>query len=262
MHGHVLGMPAVLYPLAGRDRAWSRSCSAAPRFGRRIYAIGNNARASFLAGMNVTATTVALYVLSGLFAALAGIMLVGYGGQATLGHGRSLPVPVDRRGRDRRRLILGGRGHYLGIGRRRDQPGRAGQRAAGREHARLWAEHRLRRDHPRPAAAPVRPRHRGELNSCRDGGPLQMGRSRRPSSATRCPAVPPACGRDATSRVRAPASPPPGRPAAGSSRVRGRTRRSAPRRHRAGFARTAASEVRTASSTPTSGRAASGTRRR
>ena len=54
------------------------------RFGRRTYAIGNNARASFLAGINVTLTTIILYVLSGLFASLAGIMLLGFGCQASL----------------------------------------------------------------------------------------------------------------------------------------------------------------------------------
>ncbi|MBN8803215.1 MAG: hypothetical protein J0H05_16345, partial [Stenotrophomonas acidaminiphila] len=56
-------------------------------FGRSTYAIGNNARASFLAGVNVKAMTVALYMLSGFFSALAGVMLVGFGGQASLGMG-------------------------------------------------------------------------------------------------------------------------------------------------------------------------------
>ena len=83
-------------------------------FGRGTYAIGNNARASFLAGINVTRTTIVLYMLSGLFAALAGIMLVGFGGQASLGMGdpylfQSIAAVVIGGV-----YIAGGRGHYLG----------------------------------------------------------------------------------------------------------------------------------------------------
>ena len=84
-------------------------------FGRRTYAIGNNPLASYLAGVNVRLVTTLLYVLSGFFAALAGVLLVGFGGQASLGMGTPYLFPVDRGCRDRRRLyMLGGRGHYLG----------------------------------------------------------------------------------------------------------------------------------------------------
>jgi ribose transport system permease protein len=87
---------------------------SATTFGRRVYAIGNNPTAAFLAGINVRVVTVALYMLSGLFAALAGIVLVAYGGQATLGMGdpylfQSIAAAVIGGV-----WILGGRGHYLG----------------------------------------------------------------------------------------------------------------------------------------------------
>jgi ribose transport system permease protein len=83
-------------------------------FGRRVYAIGNNPHASFLAGVNVRLITVVLYMLSGLFAALAGITLAAYGGQASLGMGdpylfQSIAAVVIGGV-----SILGGRGHYLG----------------------------------------------------------------------------------------------------------------------------------------------------
>jgi ribose transport system permease protein len=83
-------------------------------FGRRVYAIGNNPDASFLAGINVRLVTVVLYMLSGLFAALAGITLAAYGGQASLGMGdpylfQSIAAVVIGGV-----SILGGRGHYLG----------------------------------------------------------------------------------------------------------------------------------------------------
>jgi ribose transport system permease protein len=83
-------------------------------FGRRTYAIGNSPRASFLAGVDVTTCTIGLYALSGLFSALAGIVLVGYGGQAALGMGdpylfQSIAAVVIGGA-----SILGGRGNYIG----------------------------------------------------------------------------------------------------------------------------------------------------
>lgn len=83
-------------------------------FGRRIYATGNNRRASYLSGVDVRLLTVGLYALSGLFASLAGILLLGYGGKATLGMGdpylfQSIAAVVIGG-----LYILGGRGHYLG----------------------------------------------------------------------------------------------------------------------------------------------------
>ncbi len=83
-------------------------------FGRRVYAVGNSGRVSFLAGVNVKLVTIALYALSGMFAALAGVALVGFGGSATLGMGdpylfQSIAAVVIGG-----TYILGGRGNYLG----------------------------------------------------------------------------------------------------------------------------------------------------
>ena len=87
-------------------------------------------------------------------------MLVGFGGQAALGMGdpylfQSIAAVVIGGV-----YILGGRGHYRRRRRRRGQPRRAGQRAAGAEHARLRPQHRLWRDHPGPAAG-LRARGKG-----------------------------------------------------------------------------------------------------
>jgi ribose transport system permease protein len=87
---------------------------SATSFGRRVYAIGNNSTAAFLAGINVRLVIVVLYMLSGLFAALGGIVLVAYAGQASLGMGdpylfQSIAAAVIGGV-----AILGGRGHYLG----------------------------------------------------------------------------------------------------------------------------------------------------
>jgi ribose transport system permease protein len=109
----ILGIPADLFLWLGIAILISFVLSATS-FGRRIYAIGNNDTAAFLAGINVRVVTVALYMLSGLFAALGGIVLVAYGGQATLGMGdpylfQSIAAAVIGGV-----SILGGRGHYLG----------------------------------------------------------------------------------------------------------------------------------------------------
>jgi len=85
------------------------------RFGRATYALGNNPRAAVLAGINVGRLTVALYAASGFFAALTGVMLVGFGGQASLGMGdpylfTSIAAVVIGGVN-----ILGGRGNYLGV---------------------------------------------------------------------------------------------------------------------------------------------------
>jgi ribose/xylose/arabinose/galactoside ABC-type transport system permease subunit len=51
-------------------------------FGRQLMAIGDNRAASTLAGLPVRRVLVTVYVLSGVFAATAGILIVGNGGYA------------------------------------------------------------------------------------------------------------------------------------------------------------------------------------
>ncbi|GMA22949.1 sugar ABC transporter permease [Luteimicrobium album] len=51
-------------------------------FGRRLTAIGDNRAASALAGLPVKRVLVAVYIISGLLAAIAGVFLVGHGGYA------------------------------------------------------------------------------------------------------------------------------------------------------------------------------------
>jgi ribose transport system permease protein len=85
------------------------------RFGRATYALGNNPRAAVLAGIDARGMTIMLYAASGFFAALAGVLLVGFGGQASLGMGdpylfTSIAAVVIGGVN-----ILGGRGHYLGV---------------------------------------------------------------------------------------------------------------------------------------------------
>ncbi len=85
------------------------------RFGRHIYATGSNLNAAYLSGVPTRRVLILVYVLSSLCAAVVGILLTGFSGQASLGMGDdyllpSIAVIVVGGG-----LITGGRGHYLGI---------------------------------------------------------------------------------------------------------------------------------------------------
>jgi ribose transport system permease protein len=113
VHGRLLGVPAVLYVWLIVTLLVSFALKFTT-FGRATYAVGNSAQVSYLAGVRVNLVTMALYALSGLFSALAGVMLVGFGGQAALGMGdpylfQSIAAVVIGGV-----YILGGRGGYVG----------------------------------------------------------------------------------------------------------------------------------------------------
>jgi ribose transport system permease protein len=82
-------------------------------FGRSIYAIGSNRRASELCGLPVRRTIVLAYALSGLFAAFGGMLLVGYSGQAYLGMGDNYLLPVIAVVVIGGTSIYGGKGSYV-----------------------------------------------------------------------------------------------------------------------------------------------------
>ena len=83
-------------------------------FGRRLYAVGGNPRTAHLSGVNVNGVTIAAYVLCGLLAGVAGLVLTGYSGFADnwLGRGKDLDsiAAVVVGGT----LFSGGRGGVLG----------------------------------------------------------------------------------------------------------------------------------------------------
>lgn len=62
-------------------------------FGHRIYAIGSNEQAAYMAGVPVKAARIALFVLSGVFAAIAGICLLGYSGSSFANVGEQYMLP-------------------------------------------------------------------------------------------------------------------------------------------------------------------------
>ena len=57
------------------SRPWPSSSPPRPRSGAGVYAVGGNDRAAVLAGIRVSRITIAVYVISGACAALAGMLL-------------------------------------------------------------------------------------------------------------------------------------------------------------------------------------------
>lgn len=82
-------------------------------WGRSIYAVGSNRRASELSGLSVRRTTVVAYAVSGLAAALGGILLVGYSGEAYLGMGDNYLLPAIAVVVIGGTSIFGGKGSYV-----------------------------------------------------------------------------------------------------------------------------------------------------
>lgn len=62
-------------------------------FGHRIYAIGANEQAAYMAGVPVSFVRISLYVLSGIFAAIVGICLLGYSGSSFANVGEQYMLP-------------------------------------------------------------------------------------------------------------------------------------------------------------------------
>jgi ribose transport system permease protein len=114
MTAHIAGVTPELLLLAVFVVVAALLLSKTP-FGRRVYAIGNSARAARLSGVDVGRTTVLVYVLSGLCSAIVGVLLDGFSGQASLGMGDSYLLPSIAVVVVGGTLITGGRGSYVGM---------------------------------------------------------------------------------------------------------------------------------------------------
>jgi rhamnose transport system permease protein len=83
--------------------------------GRSIFAIGANQEAAFFAGIRVKRIKLALFVLSGIVAALAGIIFAFRFGSARADNGSGLELSVVAVVLLGGVSIFGGRGHMLGV---------------------------------------------------------------------------------------------------------------------------------------------------
>jgi ribose transport system permease protein len=114
MTGKLLGVkPVVWFVLLFVLAAWFTLSRTT--FGRRVYAVGNSSLVAKLSGVGVGATLIGVYMLSGFCAALVGILLAGFSGQASLGMGDDYLLPSIAVVVVGGTLITGGRGHYIGM---------------------------------------------------------------------------------------------------------------------------------------------------
>jgi len=114
MTGEVLGMTPVI-PLIALFAVGATLLLGRTGFGRRVYAVGNSEEAARLSGVRTGRVLVAVYVLCAVCAALVGVLLTGFSGQASLGMGDEYLLPSIAIVVVGGALITGGRGHYLGM---------------------------------------------------------------------------------------------------------------------------------------------------
>ncbi len=83
-------------------------------FGRQLYAVGTSPTVAEFSGVPIVRTTILSYALSGLTAALSGVLLTGYTAQAYLGMGDPYLFTSIAAVAIGGASILGGTGHYIG----------------------------------------------------------------------------------------------------------------------------------------------------
>ena len=111
--GRLAGVPVVVLlwaALAAAVLATERVTS----FGRYLYAVGSSRPVAMVSGVPVTRTVIATYVVSGMAAALTGMLLAGYAKQSYLGMGDPYLFTTIAAVAIGGASILGGSGSYLG----------------------------------------------------------------------------------------------------------------------------------------------------
>lgn len=111
--GRVGPVPVIVLIWAVLTIIASVLLSRAP-FGRHLYALGTSAKVAEFSGIPTARTTILTYVISGFSAALCGMLLTGYSGQAYLGMGDPYLFTSIAAVAIGGASILGGSGHYLG----------------------------------------------------------------------------------------------------------------------------------------------------
>lgn len=84
------------------------------RYGRELFAVGNNATVAAYSGISVRKVTLAAYAVSGLTAGIAGMLLAGKVGQSYLGIGDNFQFQSIAAVAIGGTSLMGGNGNYLG----------------------------------------------------------------------------------------------------------------------------------------------------
>ncbi|MDB5541561.1 MAG: transporter permease [Devosia sp.] len=109
----ILGVPVAIFVWAAVSVVIAAMLSRTA-FGKSIYATGNREAAAYLSGIRTRWVIVGAFVVSGLCAALAGILLAGYSAKAYQGMGNAYLLPAIAAVVIGGTHILGGRGRFIG----------------------------------------------------------------------------------------------------------------------------------------------------
>jgi len=109
----LLGVPVAIYVWAAVSIVIAAILSRTA-FGKAIYATGNREAASYLSGIRTRWVIVGAFAISGLCAALAGVLLAGYSAKAYQGMGNAYLLPAIAAVVIGGTHILGGRGRFIG----------------------------------------------------------------------------------------------------------------------------------------------------
>ena len=109
----LLGIPLALYVWAAVSLIVAFLLSRTA-FGRALYAIGTRERAAYLSGIRTRPVIIGAFVLSSVFAALAGVLLAGYSAKAYQGMGNAYLLPAIAAVVLGGTNVLGGSGRYVG----------------------------------------------------------------------------------------------------------------------------------------------------
>jgi ribose transport system permease protein len=109
----ILGIPVAVFVWAGISIVIAAILSRTA-FGKAIYATGNREAAAYLSGIRTRWVIVGAFVISGLCAAAAGMLLAGYSNKAYQGMGNAYLLPAIAAVVIGGTNILGGRGRFTG----------------------------------------------------------------------------------------------------------------------------------------------------
>lgn len=113
MNGHWFGVPIPVFLIVAFVIA-AILFQNGTSVGRRLYAIGSSPAAARVLGLPIGGLTILAYTLSGLCAAISGLLLAGYSSAATLDMGNPLLLPTVASVVIGGASVTGGRGTYFG----------------------------------------------------------------------------------------------------------------------------------------------------
>jgi ribose transport system permease protein len=114
MSGRILDWAPPVFILVGVLFAVAVIVLRRTPYGRHVYAVGTNANVARLSGVRVTAITTSAYVISGVMAAIAGVLLTGYSTLSFVNMGDPYLLPSIAAVVVGGAAIVGGRGSPVG----------------------------------------------------------------------------------------------------------------------------------------------------